>query len=522
MRRLLIGAAVTLALTAVSAREQAHHVVLRPPEVAGPVANTTPLRNPDHGYPYNATPVDLARLGYVEEEFFIAGTANRYNTPAGERGSVIDVNHPYSTRMVVRRPRQAARFNGTAIVEWYNVSQGHDGEYEWLQSYEHLIRSGYAWVGVSAQAVGVNALKEWSPARYGSLDVARGGTIIGDALSYDVFSAAGLAIRGKANRDVMGGLRVQRLIATGHSQSAGRLYNYFHSVHPLTSKVFDAVLLHGGGGRVSPDLNVKVFKYLDESDVIGQANARVPDSNGYRQWEVAGTSHLDAQFSRSMAALGLRVSGMRPVEGSAAIGGPSISGGDKGNGVAGNGGGAENDGVNGGCAQPPFSRVPSYHVLNAAFDATHRWLVDGVAPPTAPPIELKQLPASAALPADGGRGRGGRGGGPGWEIVRDEMGLARGGIRLAAVAAPIARNTGDNVGNVGTATGGGGERNCRLMGSSEPLDAARLASLYPTHDAYVARVREATEKNLKAGYIAKTDAETTIRDAERSTIGRVR
>jgi hypothetical protein len=517
MRRLLVGAAVTLALTAASAREQTHHVVLRPPDVTGPVANTTPLRHPDHGYPYNATPVDLAKHGYVEEEFFITGMANRYNTPAGERGSVIDVDHPYSTRLVVRRPRQAGRFNGTTIVEWYNVSQGHDGEYEWFQSYEHVVRAGYAWVGVSAQAVGVNALKEWSPTRYASLDVSRGGTIIGDALSYDVFSAAALAIRGKGNRDVMGGLRVQRLIATGHSQSAGRLYNYFHSVHPLTSKLFDAVLLHGGGGRVSQDLNVKVFKYLDESDVIGQANARIPDSNGYRQWEVAGTSHLDAQFSRSLAALGLRVSGMRPVEGSPAIGGPSISGGEKGNGAAGNGAGVENEGVNGGCAQPPFSRVPSYHVLNAAFDATHRWLADGVAPPIAPPIELKPLPASSSAPANTSRGRGGAG--PRWEIVRDEMGLARGGIRLAAVAAPIAKNTGDNVGSVGAATGGG-ERNCRLMGSSEPFDAARLSTLYPTRDAYLARVKDATERNLKAGFITKADADATIRDAEKLKIGR--
>jgi Alpha/beta hydrolase domain len=520
MRRLLVGAAaVTLTLAAVSAREQAHHVVLRPPDVLGPVANTTPLRHPDHGYPYNATPVDLVRQGYVEEEFFLSGMANRYNTPAGERGGVIDVDHPYSTRIVVRRPRQAARFNGTAIVEWYNVSQGHDGEYEWFQSYAHLIRSGYAWVGVSAQAVGVNALKEWSPMRYASLDVARGGTIIGDALSYDIFSAAALAIRNKANRDVMGGLQVQRLIATGHSQSAGRLYNYFHSVHPLTSKLFDAVVLHGGGGRVSADLNVKVFKYLDESDVAGQANARIPDSNRYRQWEVAGTSHLDAQFSRSLAALGLRVSGMRPVEGSPAIGGPSISGGEKGNGAAGNGAGLENEGVNGGCAQPPFSRVPSYQVLNAAFDATHRWLVDGVAPPIAPPIELKQLPPSSTPPAaDAGRGRGGPAG-PRWEIVRDEMGLARGGIRLAAVAVPIAKNTGDNVGSVGAATGGG-ERNCRLMGSWEPFDAARLIAMYQTKDSYVARVKEATEKNLKAGYITKSDAEATIRDAENSKIAK--
>jgi hypothetical protein len=517
MRRLLVGAAVTLTLTAVAAGEQAHHVVLRPPDVSGPVANTTPLRHADHGYPYNATPIDLAKQGFVEEEFFLTGMANRYTTPAGERGSVLDVDHPYSTRIVVRRPRQAARFNGTAIVEWYNVSQGHDGEYEWFQSYAHLLRAGYAWIGVSAQTMGVNALKEWSPTRYGRLDVARGGTIMGDALSYDIFSAAALAIRGKANRDVMGGLRVQRLIATGHSQSAGRLYSYFHSVHPLTSKLFDAVLLHGGGGRVSPDLNVKVFKYLDESDVIGQANARIADSSGYRQWEIAGSSHLDAQFSRSMAALGLRVSGMRPVESSAPIGGPSISGGEKGNGASGNGAGLENEGATGGCAQMPFSRVPSYHALNAAFDATHRWLADGIAPPSAPPIELKQLPASGLPPADAGRGRGSAG--PRWEIVRDEMGMARGGIRLAAVAVPIAKNTGDNVGSVGAATGGG-ERNCRLMGSWEPFDAARLGALYPTHDAYVAKVKDATERNLKAGYIAKPDADATIREAENSKIGK--
>src|SRR5262245_59130044 len=520
MRGLSLAIACVVVIGAVP-RAQNTNVVIQPPTITGPIALTTPLRGPDHGYPYNATPIDLAKQGYVEEEFFLAGQANRYSTPAGERGTVLDTDHAFTTRIVVRRPKQASRFNGTAIVEWYNVSQGHDGEFEWFQSYEHFLRAGYTWVGVSAQAVGVNALKEWSQARYGSLDVTRGGAMMGDALSYDIFSAAGLAVRGKGTRDVMGGLRVQRLIATGHSQSAGRLYTYFHSVHPLTSKVYDAVLLHGGGGRVSPDLNVKVFKYLDESDVIGQANNRVADSAGYRQWEIAGSSHLDAQFSRSMAALGLRVSGMRPVEGAPVIVGPSISGGEKGNGAVGNGAGPENEGPNGGCAQPPFSRVPSYQVLGAAVDAVHRWVTDGVLPPSGPPIELKQLPPDASSAAGDARGRGARGGapaGPRWEILRDDLGLARGGIRLAAVAAPIAKNTGDNVG--GAAVAATGERNCRLMGSSEPFDAARLASLYPTHDVYVARVKDATEKLVKAGFIDKADAETTIRDAEKSTIGR--
>ena len=476
-------------------------------KVAGPVKNTTALKNPAHGYPYNAAPMDLARLGYVEEEFFIEGTANRYNTPAGQTGSVMDSGHRYKTRIVVRRPKSASNFNGTVVVEWYNVSQGHDGEYDWLQSSEHILRSGYAWVGVSAQAAGVKPLTEWSPDRYGTLDVTEGGTIMGDTLSYDIFTAAGAAIRGQTNLDVMGGLKPARLIGIGHSQSAGRLYTYFHSIHPLIPKLYDAVVLHGGGGRVRDDLNVRVFKFLNETDVPGQANNRQPDTDRYRQWEVAGTSHLDAQFSRENARLGLRASGMDPVEGSPIINGPSISGGPSGNGVSGNG-----DGVAGtnACKNISFSRIPSHYVLNAILDHTARWLKDGTPPPAAPPIELKQLPAASA-PAQGGRGPQG----PRWQVVRDEVGNARGGIQLSQHAVPVATNTGENENAAG---GAGGERNCNLMGSYLPFDGARTASLYPTHADYAKKVKEATQKNLKAGYIVKADADATITQAERSGI----
>lgn len=479
--------------------------------VTGPIASTTALRDPAHGYPYNATPLDLAKHGYVEEEFFIAGKANSYDTPAGQSGAVKDGNHAFKTRMVVRRPKSATKFNGTVVVEWYNVSQGHDGEYDWFQAADHIVRAGYAWVGVSNQRVGVNSLKEWSPARYGTLDVTEGGKITDDSLSYDIFTAAAVAIRGKANADVLGGLKAVRLIAIGHSQSAGRLYTYFHSVHPLMiPKIYDAVVLHGGGGRVSEDLDVKVFKLLNETDVIGQANNRQPDTDKYRQWEVAGTSHLDARFSRMLAALGLRVSGMEPVEGSPPISGPSISGG-AGNGASGNGDGVSGTNV---CKDTPFSRIPEHYVLNALLDQTARWVKDGTPPPVAPPIELRQLPAAPTV-ANAQPGKGGRGPqGPRWELVRDQYGNAHGGIELSQHAVPTATNTGQNEGGAA-----GGERNCNLMGSYTAWDDARLAALYPTHAAYVAKVKEVTEKNLKAGFIVKADADSTIAEAEHSTIG---
>lgn len=57
------------------------------------------------------------------------------------------------------------------------------------------------------------------------------------------------------------------------------------------------------------------------------------------------------------------------------------------------------------------------------------------------------------------------------------------------------------------------------MGSYLAWDEARLAAMYPTHAGYVAKVKEVTGKNLKAGYVVKADADATIAEAERSSIG---
>src|ERR1700689_1245259 len=78
-------------------------------EVQGPIAATVPAGDPSHQYPFFSALEDLKGRGYVEQEFFITGTANRYNTPDGQTGSVIDGDHKYKTRVVVRRPVSAAK-----------------------------------------------------------------------------------------------------------------------------------------------------------------------------------------------------------------------------------------------------------------------------------------------------------------------------------------------------------------------------------------------------------------------------
>jgi hypothetical protein len=84
-----------------------------------------------------------------------------------------------------------------------------------------------------------------------------------------------------------------------------------------------------------------------------------------------------------------------------------------------------------------------------------------------------------------------------------------GGIRLAEIAVPTGVNTGEN----------SGAGFCRLYGTHRDFDVASINELYPTHAAYVMAVRDVTEKNLKAGYILRPEAEATITAAERSNIG---
>jgi hypothetical protein len=420
------------------------------PTVTGPIANTSAVGAPAHGYPFLASDYDLAGNGYVEQEFFISGTATRYATAGTTNATVISTGHPYATRIVVRRPVSAAKFNGVVIAEWYNVSNQWDQEVDWFQSHEHLIKNGYAWVGISAQRAGLHSatgLRAWSPTRYGALDVTAGGTINHDSLSYDIFSQGVKAIRSPAGLDPLGPLNPSYVIATGHSQSAGRLTSYYNSIQPLAN-IVDAFVMHGGGGLLRTDLTAPTFRLNSEGDVASNivgASTRQPDSPVLRTWEVAGASHGDWKLITDYGRLRLRDIGSAP-------------GGYPGT-------------VNT-CTLPSLSRVPQHMVQNAIYDHTVQWVAYGVQPPTAPLIQTTTAPVT---------------------VVRDSLGLSLGGIRLSQHEAPTRINSGLN----------SGPGFCFLDGSSLPLTDQQLASLYPTVQSYVDEVVAVTLANARAGYVPR-------------------
>ncbi len=207
------------------------------PTVTGPVTggNGTPS--------LVSTTFDLAEVGYVAEEYFVSGTARAYTaarplTANGEWDVEPASAAPFTTRIVVRRPVHPKAFNGSVFVEWLNVSAGFDSAPDWGSAHNAIIRAGAAWVGVSAQSVGVQGgteavaglpsggLVAADPARYGTL------THPGDSYSYDIFSQVARALRRGAAPDAMAGLDVERIIAVGESQAAFRLVTYINGVQP--------------------------------------------------------------------------------------------------------------------------------------------------------------------------------------------------------------------------------------------------------------------------------------------------
>ena len=104
-------------------------------------------------------PLDLGALGYLEEEFRIQGRARVLDWPDKDGAAPPVLGEgAYTTRILVRRPKDPQRFNGTVIVEPLNPSTPVDLPIMWAQSHEHFISEGYAWVGISIKPNTIKAL----------------------------------------------------------------------------------------------------------------------------------------------------------------------------------------------------------------------------------------------------------------------------------------------------------------------------------------------------------------------------
>jgi hypothetical protein len=432
---------------------------------------------------------DLATVGYQQAEYAIAGSAQAYaRTGAGPDGLEVVEEADLRSRIVVHRPIDPADFGGTVWVEWLNVSGGLDAAPDWIFAQRELRRAGAAWIGVSAQQVGVqpgtsalgmvsSPLTTTDPERYGSLHHP------GDRFSYDLFAAVGELARSGVGT-ILEDLPIERVLAIGESQSAFRLTTFVNEIDE-TRPAFDGYLVHARGGAASAlddgqdprrlregdaapfrdGLRVPVLCLQAETDLItlGYRDARQDDADRLVVWEMAGTSHADVYTF----AVGFADDGLRPLDELAAMWRPPQD-------------------LFGQRLDHPVNAGPQHWVVDAAVRALDRWVDEGEAarPPAAPRLELS-----------------------GDAFATDEHGNARGGIRTPHVEVPTAVLSG---------LGNGGADIAFLTGSTLPFPRERLVELYGSPERYVERFRAAAEATVAEGFFVAEDLEEIVGIAERN------
>ena len=418
---------------------------------------------------------ELAEVGYQEQEFFVSGTSNAFTNlselgPDGLWEVEPGEQAHYKTRVVVLRPVNSSDFSGTVFVEWMNVTGNLDRAPIWITGHTGIIREGHALVAVSAQYAGIEgaedtvsplSLKTINPERYASL------VHPGDSFSYDIFSQVSEAIRRPQEINILDGLSVNQILATGSARGATRLVTYINAIHPLYNP-YSGYLLRGrlGGGKplaedplvpidtpevvtVRTDLNVPVLTLQSESDlfVFGFVEDRQEDTEKFRLWEVAGTSHTNSYT----AGTGIDDIGTDPEffvlkE--------------------------ENEGCD-----RPVNAAPSSWMLNTAISALVSWSLGRQQPPHAERLTLTDDNLS---------------------FLRDEYGNVLGGIRNSYVDAPAATLSGE---------GQTGAPSCEFRGITSLFNPAEMASLYVDKSGYIQAVRKAADEASSKGFLLPPDAQ---------------
>ena len=286
--------------------------------------------------PHAALSVDLKRYGYVEEEYFIKGKASAFrHTASGLEPVKSDL--PYTTRIVIRRPKDPSRFSGVVHFETIHPTQG--VTFSWFVLSRYLMSRGDIYVAVALgdadagwsgspsspdQAAPVGELKvtKWfEPKRYEALHWPKE-----EGIRYDVMSQVGRKLRSTDADNPLHGLKVRAMLVSGWSYT-GSIQRVFinEGFHDRTRlpdgrPVFDGYLIGVSSRwndpgylplyndepfvpvddprRALKKTDARVIEFLTESEVGLNVNHRsqAPDSDkrigGHRLYELGGVIHV--------------------------------------------------------------------------------------------------------------------------------------------------------------------------------------------------------------------------------------
>ena len=495
---------VLLAFTAfgVSGGVQAGKIPL--PSISGPIPVTADSQI------YGAADVagaslypNLAAHGYLEEEYFLSGKANVYGYDEHQDLVLKQRDVPYTTQLIVRKPKDPAAFSGNVQFEPMHPTYGLQPT--WSAAHDYILRHGDAYValGVGADAVTRQIppntaplaqpliIKWFDHRRYAAIQWPDE-----DGIRWDVIMQAGKLLRSKDRSNPLADYNVEHIYASGWSYT-GSLWRTFinegfeRESRSAAAALFDGYLIGMSAGsfvggylpinssttvlpedhprRAMRPQGAPVIELLSETDALANVEPQPRDSEEiaahHRLYEVGGISHGDGLYEGDIAKAPVTLQ-------LAAHGYP-----------AGNRTLAPT-----GC-NLRRSDVPIAHLAVAALANLDRWVRDNLPPPHADRIALERTTGHSE---------------------RDDNGNAKAGIRVAQLEVPLARYVpyeGDD--RPGCTSSG---RFLTLW--RQPYDKAHLASLYRSKEDYLTKFKARLDQSVRERWILASDAEQEL-DAAR-------
>ena len=211
--------------------------------------------HPFGGAKWQVKPIDLDAVGYVEEEYLIQGTAKMYTWPEGQLLPGVELEGPYTSRFLLRKPADPAKSSGNVVIEMNNWARGYDRPITiWGNCWERVVKNGDAWVGVSIRSDVLANLRRFDPSRYGQLsfetpvpkehrlDRPQSNTYHStstdpdseNGLAFDYFSQVALAVRDRSEGAPMAGYDVKGVFGVG--ATAGDLATYVAAIDPVSCR----------------------------------------------------------------------------------------------------------------------------------------------------------------------------------------------------------------------------------------------------------------------------------------------
>jgi hypothetical protein len=523
-----LAALALLALPTAAGAADVTPFTVKLPSVAGPIPSTST------DFPFIADGFDVeppVPEGYVEEEFFVTGTGNLYQytstgievvTPCPAIAARGCTDLAYTTRMLVKRPANPAKFSGNVIVEALNPSANFDLAAVWDRSFAHFVRNGDVFVGFSSKSIIADeTLKLFNPARYADLNWpyvpspdGNANDGVYDGITFDIAAQIGALFKVNGPTSPIHGFNVRHVFEAGFSQDGSFTFtqaDIFHDLERLPGDrdIFDGYVPGGTNGPSDIDFgltaagqlpagdkriqmqprDVPVIQIDTETEIffgsldpaLGLAFQR-PDGDAindrYRLWEVPGASHVSDDNSAPVTTIQLDQAELMgittaelPPDGCTHmqfVTGPTV-------GLP-------------GIVDP--NDFPFSFVANAAFTDLVEWVDFGLAPPHAGFIDVSTSGTTGS-------------------ITRDQFGNAEGGVRTPFLDVPVTTFTPtDTVAHTTLFSGF-----CVLDGFNTPFSTTELQTLYPNHADYVAKFAVEAAKLAAERFWEVPDAVSAIEDA---------